>query len=280
MGAGDGFVVDHENVLWRMAAAAEHGGENLRVWFTIGMGDADRLLIGVDDKRLIALGDGFDCALAPTQLGKTDDLALRVAFEQRLDLKDGADGGFEIGQAAGFAEVAQVADGKDLPHTVAQGAQERIGFVDALALTTAIGRTHDKKSFAERGGVGVDKENFSVGEFLTELLRGHHAGGIGAADAGGHTDKQDIFTARENRRERVEKALRRNLRGGDFFALAHPRIELLRIKRAEIHADLLAALGMEGEGNDGDLLRLQVGGGEIGGGVCGNCKHRRASFYI
>ena len=56
-----------------------------------------------------------------------------------------------------------------------RSAQERIRFVDCHALFTALDRAHDSDALGQRRGVRVDRQNFSLGEFLLQLVRGNFA---------------------------------------------------------------------------------------------------------
>ena len=142
------------------------------------MGDADGLLLCVHDKLFIAPGNGLDGTLPSAKLGETDDLSLRVALQKRLDLQDRPDGGFQIGQAARPAQIAQIVNGKDLRHAVTQRAKRLIGFVDTHPFTAAVDRAHDKQTLAQRCAVGIDQKQFPVREFLTQLPRGNLTRGI------------------------------------------------------------------------------------------------------
>lgn len=67
----------------RLAAAAQEGREDLRVGRAVGVGDADGLVLRIHNKFLIPLGNGLDGALPAAELGKADDLSLRVALQKR-----------------------------------------------------------------------------------------------------------------------------------------------------------------------------------------------------
>ena len=161
-----------------------------------------------------------------------------------------------------------------------QGAQERIGFLDRHALFAALDRVHDDKPLGQRRGVRVDRQNFSLGEFLLQLVRGNFARSVRAADTGGHAHKQNILPRLQHRMEIVHKALRRDLRGRDLLAVSHRGIERLRVERGRIHTRLLTGLGVEREGDDGNILGLQIGGREVRGRIGHNAKHNIASFYV
>ena len=244
------------------------------------MRDADRLRLRVADQLFIALGDGLDGALAAAELGEADDLALRVALEQGLDLQHGPDGGFEIGQAAGPAEVAQVVDREDLRHAVPQRTQKGVGVVDAHPLAAAVDRAHDEQTLAERGAVGVNEQELARREFLAQLTRGDLAGGVGAADTGGHAHEQHVLPRLQHRGQHIEIALRRDLRGRDLRSAAHLRIKGLRVEGIEVQTGLLISVRVEGEGNDRDMLLLQIRSREIGRGIGYDSEHDVASFCM
>ena len=95
-----------------------------------------------------------------------------------LTLQDRPDGGFQIGQAARPAQIAQIVNGKDLRHAVTQRAKRLIGFVDTHPFTAAVDRAHDKQTLAQRCAVGIDQKQFPVREFLAQLPRGNLTRGI------------------------------------------------------------------------------------------------------
>ena len=80
VGAGHRLVIDHQDILGRLAAAAQEGREDLRVGRAVGVGDADGLVLRIHDKFLIPLGNGLDGTLPSAKLGETDDFSLRVAL--------------------------------------------------------------------------------------------------------------------------------------------------------------------------------------------------------
>ena len=114
----------------------------------------------------------------PRSLAKQTILPCGSPLEQGLDLQHGPDGGFEIGQAAGPAEVAQVVDREDLRHAVPQRTQKGVGVVDAHPLAAAVDRAHDEQTLTERGAVGVNEQELARREFLAQLARGDLAGGV------------------------------------------------------------------------------------------------------
>ena len=104
------------------------------------------------------------------------------------------------------------------------------------------------------------------------------AGVASAADAGGHAHKQNVVSVFQHRADVVDKALRRNLRGCDLFAVSHRGVKCLGVERGGVHARLLTGFGVEGEGNHGDILRLQICGREIGGSIGHDAKHNNRFF--
>ncbi len=136
MGAGDGLVVDEQDVLRRLLLA-EQGGKRLGIGRTVGVGDAHGLLLRVGDVFVILGGKLADGAGAAAAAGKADDLALRVALEQRLYLQNGRQRGLEIGKPSGGAQVFQVVDGEHLAHTVAHFLQPRGGRLNVHARVAA-----------------------------------------------------------------------------------------------------------------------------------------------
>ena len=84
--AGHGLVhLDHD--LLRRMVGAQALGQRFGLRKTVAVSDADGLVLGMHHQPVVQrtqLGDG---ALAAAGLGEAYDLALRIALEQRLDLK-------------------------------------------------------------------------------------------------------------------------------------------------------------------------------------------------
>ena len=161
-----------------------------------------------------------------------------------------------------------------------QRTQKGVGVVDAHPLAAAVDRAHDEQTLTERGAVGVNEQELARREFLAQLARGDLAGGVGAADAGGHAHEQHVLPRLQHRGQHIEIALRRDLRGRDLRPAAHLRVKGLRVKGIEVQTGLLISVRVEGEGNDRDMLLLQIRSREIGRGIGYDSEHDIASFCM
>ena len=61
---------------------------------------------------------------------------------------------------------------------------------------------------------------------------------------------------------------------------AHLRIKGLRVEGIEVQTGLLISVRVEGEGNDRDMLLLQIRSREIGRGIGYDSEHDIASFCM
>ena len=128
------------------------------------------------------------------------------------------------------------------------------------------------EEFPERKILTVDTYSASLAEGIVVMRA--------VADAGGHADEQNVLSVFQHRADVVDKALRRNLRGCDLFAVSHRGVKCLGVERGGVHARLLAGFGVEGEGNHGDILCLQICGREIGGSIGHDAKHNNRFFLL
>ena len=126
----------------------------------------------------------------------------------------------------------------------------------------------------------VNEQELARREFLAQLTRGDLAGGVGAADTRGHAHEQHVLPRLQHRGQHIEIALRRDLRGRDLRPAAHLRIKGLRVEGIEVQTGLLISVRVEGEGNDRDMLLLQIRSREIGRGIGYDSKHDVASFCM
>ena len=231
------------------------------------MGDAHRLLLGADDVLIVPLGQGGNGLLHAPALLHGDDLAVLIAHQHGLDVQHRAHKGGGVGEPPRPPQVQQVVHGEHLAHVLAVLAQVEGGLLGPHAHVPHPGGLHHHQALPQRGGLGVHGADLPVRERLTQLLRRHDGGLIGAADARGHAHVHDVLPLPQPGGKGVDKPLGVDLGGGDLQPVADGAVKPLAVEGVNVQAGVLLLVIKIGKRDDGDILPQQVFRGQVGRGV-------------
>ena len=150
--------------------------------------------------------------------------------------------------------------------------------VDIHALVPQVGQRLHNETVAGGRAQRVHNVDLPVGELLAGDQRGAGSGVIGAGQAGGQADMQNVLTALQNGGEKIQILGDVHLRGAGFRAIGHGLIE-----NGEGNGlAQIVGIGLSVQGEvEADVLNITGGkmlAGQIGCGAAGQCVRRHSGF--